>query len=272
MLDKDLILAKLEENPELTVCNLSTMFNEPLKDMRDFIERENIKTFSFSEKLALRNKILCTQPPIEISPMANQLILGSMLGDGSIIRKRTNCILVIRHSLVQKQYVLHKYKLFEQSGLHVKYSERTNSYRNGIINGRIIKDNGYCQIVTKVNQSFNKYREDWYNPKKEVPDTIYELGPIGLAIWYMDDGAIHHPTGAYFSTNGFNHNSQLKLQDMMIKNFGLTVHIHKNKDKEILYLIQKDYNKFVDIIKEFVCPEMNYKIIGHNKQGELLES
>jgi hypothetical protein len=59
---------------------------------------------------------------------------------------------------------------------------------------------------------------------------------------------------------------------MMIKNFGLTVHIHKNKDKEILYLIQKDYNKFVDIIKEFVCPEMNYKIIGHNKQGELLES
>lgn len=271
-MEKDLILAKLQEDNTLSTRKLANIFNVSSEKMKRMLQEFDITLMSNSERLGLRNKLLCTQPPITISEKANQIIMGSLLGDGCIIRKRTNCIFVIRHSLVQKPYLLYKYNLLSEENLDVKYSERNNSYKCGNINGRLIKDNGYCEIRSKVNQAFNKYREEWYIPNKEVPDSVYDLDALGLSIWYMDDGTVHFPTGAYFSTNGFNHNSQLKLKDMLFKNFNLHVNIHKNKDREILYLIQKDYQKLVDITKEYICPEMNYKIIGHDKQGELLET
>lgn len=271
-MEKDLILAKLKEDNTLSNKKLADLFNVSPFKMKKILKEFNIKLMPNSERLGVRNKLLCTQPPITISNKANQIIMGSLLGDGCIIRKNANCVFTIRHSLIQKPYLLYKYKLLIGENLDIKYSERNNSYKQSIINGRLIKDNGYCEIRSKVNQAFNKYRNEWYSPTKEVPDSIYELDALGLSIWYMDDGAVHFPTGAYFSTNGFDHNSQLKLQDMLFKNFNLRVNIHKNKDKEILYLVQKDYPKFINIIKEYVCPEMNYKIIGHNKQGELLES
>lgn len=130
----------------------------------------------------------------------------------------------------------------------------------GCIRGRIIKDNGYARLVTETNVAFNTFREEWYTPKKEVPDSITKLGPLGLAIWYMDDGTLHYPTGLYLSTNGFNHESQLKLVKVLKDNFDITAHIHRNKDKEILYIIQKDKNKFFDIIRPYVCGSMKYKL------------
>lgn len=270
-MQRELILTKLQENSKLTILELSKIFKVSYGKMQKFIKENDIKLMSCSERLALRNKLLCTKPPLPISERANQIILGSLLGDGSIFRKPTNCILTIRHSRVQKEYAIYKYQLLSKEFPDVKYEEREHSYKNGVIEGRIIKDNGFCIVRTPVNQAFNIYREEWYKDKKEVPDSIYQLGPLGLAIWYMDDGSIHYPTGAYFSTQGFSHKSILKLQNMMLKNFNLHTSIHKNKNKEILYLKQKDYSKFVEIIKEYVCPSMNYKIIGHYKQGELLE-
>lgn len=264
-MDKDLILAKLQEEPAITKGALAKYFNVTRYSINKFLKENNINMISASERLAIRNKLLCTQPPIYISNNANQIILGSLLGDGSVVKKPTNGIFSFRHSLVQKDYALYKYNLLKQENLDVKYVERAKSYKQSKINNRYIKDNGFCAVYSKVNQAFNKYREEWYTPTKEVPDSVYELNNLGLAIWYMDDGCLHYPTGAYFSTNGFNHNSLLKLKDMLLKNFNLHVNIHKNKDKEILYLVQADFNKFVSLIKDFVCPSMNYKIIGHNK-------
>lgn len=271
-MDRDLILAKLQEDNTLSNTKLAKLFNVSPSKMKKALQEFNIELMPNSERLSLRNKLLCTQPSIEITERANQIIMGSLLGDGCVVRKKTNCIFFIRHSLVQKPYLLYKYSLLIGENLDVKYFERDNSYKLGNINGRLIKDNGYCEIRSKVNQAFNKYRDEWYTPTKEIPDSIYNLDALGLSIWYMDDGTKHFPTGAYFSTHCFNHNSQLKLQDMLLKNFNLHVNIHKNKDKEILYLRHKDYPLFVDIVKEYICPEMNYKIIGHNKQGELLET
>jgi hypothetical protein len=242
MITKEMILAKISEGIKLTT----------------------------NEKLAWRN-IQNADPAINITDNMHQIILGSLLGDGSIIRKRTNCTLTMVHSIVQQEYILYKKKLLEKEGLRIKYSEVHKDY-NHTIDGRKIKFNGQCRLVSQVNIALNKYRDDWYIPKKQVPNSIIELKPLGLAIWYMDDGTLHYPTGIYLSTNGFNHESQIKLVQMLENNFDITAKIHKNKDKEILYIVQKDKQKFIDIIKPYVCPSMNYKIIGHNKQGELLET
>lgn len=240
------------------------------KEMIETKIKDNIP-LTKGEKIAWSN-IRRSDSPIEITPTAEQIILGSLLGDGSIVRKRTNCLFTFNHSLLQKEYVLYKISLLKKENIHMKYIELAKSYGVGNIEGREIKDNGQSRGTSKVNTSFNKYRDEWYVPTKEVPDSIYKLAPLGLAIWYMDDGAQHYPTGLYLSTNGFSHESQLKLVDMLKKNFDITARIHKNKNKEILYIVQKDKPKFLDIVKPFICKSMNYKIIGHNKQGELLEA
>ena len=226
---------------------------------RELIEsklRDNIP-LTKGEKIAWSN-IRRTASALEITSNAEQIILGSLLGDGCIVRKNTNCALIINHSLVQHQYAFYKVNLLQREGIYVRFEETNKSYTS-TINGRPIKDNGRAFLCTEVNVAFNKYRNEWYTPKKEVPDSVFRLGPLGLAIWYMDDGTIHYPTGLYLSTNGFNHESQLKLIKMLKDNFDVTAHIHKNKNKEILFIVQKDRNKFLDTIRPYVCGSMKYK-------------
>lgn len=228
---------------------------------RELIEsklRNNIP-LTKGEKIAWSN-IKRSAPELIITPNAEQIIIGSLLGDGSIVRKRTNCVLTINHSLVQHQYAFYKVNILQREGIYVRFEESLQCCRQAYIGGRLLKDNGYARLTTEVNVAFNRFREEWYNPKKEVPDSIINLGPLGLAIWYMDDGTIHYPTGLYLSTNGFNHESQIKLVNVLKNNFDITAHIHKNKGKEILFIVQKDKNKFFDIIRPYVCGSMKYKL------------
>lgn len=211
------------------------------------------------EKIAWSN-IRRTAHELEITSNAEQVIIGSLLGDGCIVRKRTNCVFTFNHSLLQHSYAFYKVNLLQREGIYMRFEEMPYSYKQSCIEGRQIKDNGYARGISETNVIFNKYRDEWYIPEKQVPDSITKLGPLGLAIWYMDDGAIHYPTGAYLSTNGFNHESQLKLVKVLKDNFDVTAHIHKNKDTEILYITQKDRNKFLDIIRPYVIGSMKYKL------------
>lgn len=220
--------------------------------------RDNIP-LTKGEKIAWSN-IRRTNPEIVITPNAEQIIIGSLLGDGSIVRKRTNCIFTFNHSLIQADYAFYKVNLLQKEGITMRYEEMSHSYKQGCINGRLIKDNGYARGITETNVAFNKYRDEWYSSSKQVPDSIIKLTSLGLAIWYMDDGGIHYPTGAYLSTNGFNHESQVKLVNVLKDNFDVTAHIHKNKDKEILFIVQKDRKKFFNIIKPYLIGSMKYKI------------
>lgn len=150
-MQKDLILAKLQENSLLTIRELAKLFNVSYGKMQKFIKENDIKLMSVSERTALRNKLYCTKPPLPITYRANQIFLGSLLGDGCVVRKPTNCLLYIRHSRVQRDYALYKYRLLSAEFPDVKYVEREHSYKNGVINGRIIKDNGFCVVRTPVN-------------------------------------------------------------------------------------------------------------------------
>lgn len=211
------------------------------------------------EKIAWSN-IKRTHSELRITPNAKQIIMGSLLGDGSIIKKRTNCVLSFNHSLFQHDYAFYKVNLLQKEGITMRFEQRPNSYRQGCIEGRLIKDNGYARGTTEVNIAFNKFRDEWYIPTKEVPDSITDLESLGLAIWYMDDGTIHYPSGAYLSTNGFNHESQIKLVNALKDNFDVEAHIHKNEDKEILFIVQKDRDKFFDIIRPYIIGSLKYKI------------
>ena len=228
----------------------------------------NCTNLSRSERIAQSNKRRA-HAPIHVTEEMNQVILGSLLGDGCVFYKNSNCVFAETHSTVQREYAQYKYQLLKKD-LNIKLEEQKGYVSH--IDGRAILENGRIVMTSETNVAFNKYRREWYpSGKKEVPESVYELGALGLAIWFMDDGT-SNKSSFYLSTQGFNHESQLILVDMMKKNFNIECHVHKQKNTEILYICAKDKQRFINMIRPYICSSMIYKIIGHDKQGELLES
>lgn len=270
-MDIELIKKAFEENKFITAKELSEKFSIKLSEAKKF--KAQFSTVTFSEYMAYRNKMNSSKP-LTISPEVDQIIIGSLLGDGCIIKK-SNGMFTINHSLVQKDYVMHKYELLKKYGLEMKIRECTERKSDSYIGGRKLKDNGYIRIESPVNVSFNKYREEWYKHKKIVPDSAYRLNPLGLAIWFMDDGS-SNMSSYYLSTNGFDYEYVEKLVKILYNNFGIYASIHKNKDKFVIYIQTKSRDLFTKIIREYLCDSMLRKIydktkfIGYVKRGELL--
>lgn len=261
-MNKDLILTKLQENAFITITELANIEKCSYGKMQKFLKDNNIFTKSNSERLKYRNIKRCTNSPIIISDDANQIIIGSLLGDGSIIQKGTNCIFTQQHSIIQNSYVEYLKELCIKANLEVKFTQV--KVKDSFINNRKIKNNGQSRIYTSLNQSFNVYRKEWYpKGKKIIPNSIYQLKALGLAIWFMDDGCFHKGTkNYYFSTDGFCYEDVVKLINMLKQNFNIIASIHKRKTNYVIYITANSRELFKNLIKPYICKEMNYKIFG----------
>ena len=261
-MNKDLILTKLQENTFITIKELAQIENCSYGKMQKFLKDNNILTKSNSERLKYRNIINCTHPPIHITDNAHQIIIGSLLGDGSIIPKGTNCIFTQQHSIVQDNYVRYLEKLCIKENLEVKFIQI--KVKDSFINNRKLKNNGQSRIYSKVNQTFNIYRKEWYpKGKKIIPNSINQLTSLGLAIWFMDDGCFHKETkNYYFSTDGFCYKDVLKLIKMLKQNFNISASAHKRKENYVIYIKAISREIFKSLVKPYICEEMNYKFIG----------
>ena len=133
-----------------------------------------------------------------------QVLLGSILGDGNLQKryKTGGTILKISHCEKQKEYIEYKQNLLKNNCSEVKKYYLYDDRR---------KNPNYFQytIYTKSSLDLNKYYENWYKPNKQIfKEDLYKLEPLGLAIWYMDDGYKNKPYGGCtLCTNCFNTNS-----------------------------------------------------------------
>jgi hypothetical protein len=149
---------------------------------------------------------------IPVSEMAQQVILGSILGDGHLAKPRqsgSNWGLEIKHALSQEDYLRWKAKLL---GPLV----RTIDYPPDRIRLRTVRHPFLTELAKLV----------VIEGRKSVPlhpfDTITELG---LGIWYLDDGCLSparvRPTGHVdkttirFSTCAFTHDENLALRALL---------------------------------------------------------
>lgn len=117
-----------------------------------------------------------------LSFLQKQLIYGSLLGDGSIVKgeKDKNCRFSEAHSIKQKEYLLLKHKRLQPySGKFIEYPRRDG--------GADIK------FSTKAHPIFNSFRKMFYNKngRKIIQSSTlkYINHPIALAIWFGDDGS-----------------------------------------------------------------------------------
>lgn len=185
-----------------------------------------------------------------------QVILGSLLGDGSLVKTHVNggTILKISHCEQQKQYLEYKWNLLKNNSSEIKHYSFTDSRRK-------IPEYKQYSFYTKSSLSLNDTYYNWYRPIKTIyKEDLFKLEPLGLAIWYMDDGYKCNPYGGcMLCTNNFSKNELELIKEMFSSKFNINVTLN-NKANNLVYIPSSEFSKFKDLIKPYVIPTMQYKL------------
>lgn len=189
----------------------------------------------------------------KLSEKQESVLLGTLLGDGSLKRRGTYYRLHIKHSHKQISLVRYKREIF---------SNITNMPIRVFFQAVKDKDYKFCEFVTLTHPEFSKYRELFYKDKKKViSQKLKQLlkDPLSLAMWFMDDGCAEY-AGVSFNTQCFSLKEVRFLSQILKENFGLDSTIRRNKNGWIIYIPKNNLNKFTNIVKKYLLPDFLYKL------------
>ena len=178
------------------------------------------------------------------------LVIGTILGDGylRIIPKRKNAFLEVNHSASQKDYVDWKYEILRSV---VKSGPKL---RNG--NGGRIAYRFYTQCLPEITNIFARF---YKNGRKLIPEDLV-IDQFSLAVWFMDDGS-NSGGSVYLNTQQFSETEQRKLQDVLVKQYGIRSNLNKDKIYKRIRIIAEDAHKFCDLIRNYIPSSMEYKLV-----------
>ena len=213
----------------------------------------------------------------KLSEKQKYVLLGTLLGDGSLNRRGIYYRLHIKHSYKQISLVEHKREIF---------SNITNMLIRVFFQKVKDKDYKFCEFVTLTHPEFSKYRKLFYNSIQENPDLIGDKlnadmssegchkgknkvisqklkqqlnNPLSLAMWFMDDGCAEY-AGVSLNTQCFSLKEVKLLSYILKENFGLDSTIRKNKNGWIIYIPKNNLSKFTNIVKKYLLPDFLYKL------------
>lgn len=185
---------------------------------------------------------------ITLTDIEKQVILGSLLGDGYVDKFGR---LRIQHSNKQLKYNEHKNMLLKSIVKSfrkdiIRFDKRTNkTYYSNLISTQCLKP-------------IKEYRSSWYiNDVKTINlSDITDIEPLGLAIWFMDDG-FKSNYGIKIATDSFKKEELLTLIKIIFVKFDILFKIDK---RNRLYLCKDGYQNFHNLIYPYILPEFYYKL------------
>jgi hypothetical protein len=200
--------------------------------------------------------------------LLEQMILGSTLGDGSIIKQGT-AYFVTSHTDKQKEYVDYIAEILSNRDLlGNKFSYERNT---------VISERKYNTNLNTVRSKSTYAISELYNycyvdgVKSITEEWLKRLNPIGLAFWYMDDGSLHSATGnrhpyITFSTYNLSYSDVEKISNMLLNKFNISSVIDKIEYEQYstihyrLRLNVENTKKFISLISKYIPKCMRYKI------------
>lgn len=210
-----------------------------------------------------------------LSDQCKEIILGSLLGDGSLKIQSfyKNARFSFRHSVGQKEYFFWKaQQLKEISG----NSDIWEQEADGFGGKKLRYQSRALRSLTELHQLISKknhlvIRRKWLN----------QLTPLSLAIWWLDDGSIiGNGRKGVFCTDSFSLKEQKILAKYLMKVWGVRVTIGKivrlwkGRKREYYRLwirSAEELKKFLCIILPFFpnTPSMLPKILLLYKDSQL---
>ena len=180
----------------------------------------------------------------KLNRQQKEFLVGTLLGDGCLLKTTRGYCLRIHQGIKQKDYVEWKYNVMKDLvNTPPKLCQRGYYFR------------------TVSNPIFDEYRQIFYEEtKKKVPENIRNLlTPLGLAVWIMDDGS--RDKGCIrISTHNFDYSHHLKLQKILKAKFGIKSNIQRAKDKFWLWVKSESTPNLLKLIQPYFIPSMLYKL------------
>ena len=206
---------------------------------------------------------------INLSMSTKQIILGSILGDGSlkIAKNYKNARFSERHSIVQENYLRWKYSKLnpELKGTIIRTEPEKSSYSK---KAKIIYQSAVNENLTSLHHLTHKK-----NKKIIKRSWLNNLDALGLAIWWCDDGSFNNlKNQGVFCTDSFTYKEHLILARYLKVDWKIDCKIIDNPIKINNEIIRTDnrlrfsnfenLHKFFKIILPFIpVSDMLYKIM-----------
>ena len=183
------------------------------------------------------------------------VIVGGLLGDtwiGKYRKGQKNADGSFTHKIEHYEYCKYKYEILARRcsnfTIHNKFDKRTN--RN------------YQQVFCKLAASslLNPIYKAFYKNKVKIisKEYINKLSPLGIAIWFMDDGS-SDSCGYKFAVDCFSDNDIQLLREMLLNKFNIYTTYHKNQNKSI-HVLMKSAKQFKSLVEPYICDCMKYKL------------
>lgn len=210
----------------------------------------------------------------KLSKKQKQLLIALLIGDGSI---SNNYVFKLSHSEKQREYLEWKIKLLNKYGIKnngIKEYISTCGYN---INKKVL----YSQL--SIIPTIKALRRTIYIPKKIINRKLLNwLDPLGISIWYMDDGCININTSKQRSS--IQHTIKIatcvdeKTANIIINYFIDVWNVKFRKFHEgsntfsIASSSEEDCKKFISIVKPYIeeVPSLLYKIRDNFTKEEFI--
>jgi len=195
-----------------------------------------------------------------------QIILGTLLGDASIVIKGPQARLSISHSTMQDNYVRHIESVLGAlcCGVYDVVNKEHTKH-----DGTIIKTTAGLLLQSKVHPYFLELRERIYiDGRKTVTEQwLNQVTEVGLAYFFMDDGSsrcnVRGIKRVYeFHTQSYNDNERALICGWLLR-FGIDAWQSKRKS---IVLSMKSDDRFVKLVEPFIIESMRYKLFGKPTQ------
>ena len=178
--------------------------------------------------------------------LLEQIILGSLLGDGAIQRHS----FVEGHGVKQVDYLMWKSKLLSSTFKTVFSSKRV-----GAGNGKLYDA---CVLRTLNYPYFHKLQNAWYPNGKKIVPMDFQLTTPSLAIWYLDDGHVSPKKGlCELAAHSFTEEERTGLVKQLAT-LGYTCYSRRGR----IYFNKSSSTKLLTNICSFVPSSMAYKLNG----------
>ncbi|MCP3973531.1 MAG: recombinase RecA [bacterium] len=198
-----------------------------------------------------------------LSPQQRQVVLGGLMGDGSVSRKRMSGAGVtvksryrFGHGPKQDDYALWKASLLE--GVPTSVSRHTK---------------GGWMVETTPLAELDEVRDAVYLGDKKVFswDYLKELTPLALAIWYMDDGGfqVRRNDGSAgrseICVQAMESTTRDRLRSYLADTWGLSVKLTNRGGNAVLTFDRDGTENLHSLISSYVPECMDYKLLQHHR-------
>jgi hypothetical protein len=188
-----------------------------------------------------------------------EVLQGSLLGDGSLLKKNRKSLLC--RSAFSKTNKYRDHLALVARSIYGEKSEPRIKEAYKTLNGKKFR---LYRFTTLHHKEFDIICNDWYpasnNFKKVVPETL-EITPKILLHWFLDDGcAPKKRKGIQLCSDGFTKLENQSLADQLTKKYNLDAWLISNgKGSHRIKIGIKKMGDFYEVVGKCPVPSLSYK-------------